>query len=137
MENLSDYTRLGAVCKPWRTAFVGLPRPLHLRFPLLFLSCRTTINSDNGPYHALYSPFERKVHPVKLPDRPRPERCIGSSSDGWVCMIDDDGLDIYLFNPFSGVVVHLPCLFGDENLFKAVWPIRAAIHCEAKAVFNI
>ncbi|KAK1321478.1 hypothetical protein QJS10_CPA03g01377 [Acorus calamus] len=124
MENLSDYTRLGAVCKPWRTAFVGLPRPLHLRFPLLFLSSRTTINSDNAPDHALYSPFERKVHPVKLPDRPRPERCIGSSSDGWVCMIDDDGLDIYLFNPFSGVVVHLPCLFGDENLFKAVWSAK-------------
>ncbi|KAK1271772.1 hypothetical protein QJS04_geneDACA006008 [Acorus gramineus] len=119
-EHLSDYIRFGAVCKSWRTAITGSPRPpLHLHFPFIILF------RDNN--HALYSPLERKLHPIRLPDRSRRERCIGSSSDGWVCMLDVN-LDIYLFNPFSGAVALLPPLRTDficnvsyDNVLKAVW----------------
>ncbi|KAK1280438.1 hypothetical protein QJS04_geneDACA002821 [Acorus gramineus] len=110
IEHLSDYIRLGSICKSWQSSMVDIPRPLHLGFPFLLLSRRTTTTGNNRRDYALYSPFERKVHPVKLPDRPpSPVRCIGSSSNGWVCMIDDS-LRIYMFNPFSNALVLLPPL---------------------------
>ncbi|KAK1321413.1 hypothetical protein QJS10_CPA03g01123 [Acorus calamus] len=78
---------------------------------MLLLARKTNDDDDNRRDHFLYSPLERKLHPLRLPDRSHPERCLGSSSDGWVCMVDDN-LDLYLFNPFfSGApVVTLPSL---------------------------
>ncbi|KAK1268509.1 F-box protein [Acorus gramineus] len=110
VDHLSDYIRFGAVCRSWRSAISDNHRhlPHHLRFPFLFLSSVPTSRDD----HALYSPFERKVHPIRLfPDRVRKERCIGSDG-GWVCMVDDN-LGISLFNPFSSAVVLLPPLRTD------------------------
>ncbi|KAK1271769.1 putative F-box protein [Acorus gramineus] len=128
-EHLSDYIRFGAVSKSWRSAITVYPRPpLHLRFPFLLLS-RDNKTRD----HALYSPLERKLHPIRLPDRSRPKRCLGSTSDGWVCMIDDN-LHLYLLNPFSGAVVLLPPLSTDfitdgsfEHVLKAVWSAEPSI----------
>ncbi|KAK1259114.1 hypothetical protein QJS04_geneDACA021430 [Acorus gramineus] len=77
-------------------------------FPLLLLSCRPT-TTNNRRNRSLYSPLEPKLHPIGLPDRSRPERCLGSSSDGWLCMADDS-LQLYLLNPFSNSVVILPPL---------------------------
>ncbi|KAK1324866.1 hypothetical protein QJS10_CPA01g01969 [Acorus calamus] len=116
MDHLSDYVRFGAVCKSWRSAIIGgntRTTPLHLRFPFLLLSDNFTED------HALYSPLERKLHPIRLPNRLRPTRFLGSSSDGWVCMIDDN---LYLLNPFSGAVVFLPPpRTSFDFVFKAVW----------------
>ncbi|KAK1271764.1 hypothetical protein QJS04_geneDACA006002 [Acorus gramineus] len=117
-EHLFDYIRFGAVCKSWRSAVTVNPRPLHLRFPLLF-AC-------NRRDYFLYSPFECKLHPIKLPSIS--VGCLGSSSNGWVCMLRND-LDIYLFNPFSNSEVLLPPLRTDFiselipllSVRKAVW----------------
>ncbi|KAK1270867.1 hypothetical protein QJS04_geneDACA006018 [Acorus gramineus] len=118
MDHLSEYIRIGAVCKSWRSALLVRPPPLHLRFP--FLLVYYGMWRDD----AFYSPLERKLHPMKIPHRRRPKTRLGSSSsDGWVCIVHDN-VDLYLHNPFSGAVVLLPPLICDdyfEYARKAVW----------------
>ncbi|KAK1301113.1 hypothetical protein QJS10_CPB13g00201 [Acorus calamus] len=84
----------------------------------------------------LYCPLEDRFHSIKQEEQEQPcLLALGSSPDGWVCMVDDN--NIYLFNPFSGsrfalppFVVNkysnnvsnqglrgLPC----EHLIKVVW----------------
>ncbi|KAK1289717.1 hypothetical protein QJS10_CPB18g01412 [Acorus calamus] len=98
--NLSDRVLFAAACKSWRSALKESPNRSCSRreFPWLML-----------PGGALYSPLEDKVRSINLPNRHHFQRFLGSSSDGWVAMVDES-LNVYLFNPISGAEARLPSL---------------------------
>ncbi|KAK1276341.1 putative F-box protein [Acorus gramineus] len=105
IEHLSDYIRFCAVCKWWLSITAQEnPRPRLRESPWLMLPAK-----NNNYSHQLYSPLmEDRFHPIKQEEKE--ETCLlalGSSPDGWVCMVDQKG-NIYLFNPFSGSRFALP-----------------------------
>ncbi|KAK1289719.1 hypothetical protein QJS10_CPB18g01410 [Acorus calamus] len=98
--NLSDRVLFAAVCKSWRSALKESPNRSCFRreFPWLML-----------PGGTLYSPLEDKVRSINLPNRHHFQRFLGSSTDGWVAMVDEL-LNVNLFNPISGAKACLPSL---------------------------
>ncbi|KGN56200.1 hypothetical protein Csa_011053 [Cucumis sativus] len=107
MVSLYDYLQFSSVCKSWN--FIALRYKHHRslitsnlpQLPMLIVPSEY----DSGKQHCLYDLINNEIRPVDFVCSFN-KRCCGSSF-GWLIMLEDT-LDITLFNPFNGNVIHIP-----------------------------
>ncbi|KAG5545648.1 hypothetical protein RHGRI_017958 [Rhododendron griersonianum] len=115
INQLSEYLRFAAVCKPWLLAANHQrdhrQREIHKQVvPMLLIHSpdQKTEAKEAWDYRRrLYSVTENKIHSrleLRVPYR---RRCCGSSH-GWLATVNEEDLGITLLNPFSGRTLSLP-----------------------------
>ncbi|KAL7244724.1 hypothetical protein ACSBR2_000149 [Camellia fascicularis] len=106
-----DYIRFRAVCVNWRSSSPNTPHHLPCQLPWLMLpQCRTHQTHRRGFFRL----SANKVHFLNLPEASHHRRRCGSSH-GWLVILDESPA-VFLLNPLTRAMVHLPPLSAFPNV---------------------
>ncbi|KAJ1694943.1 hypothetical protein LUZ63_011641 [Rhynchospora breviuscula] len=106
LESITDFVQYRAVCSPWRSASLPMPRHLPPQLPWLMIGHKLNANEDDDGMRVFYDIWKGKMHKLHLPEIIG-KGCCGTHR-GWLLVIATEGREVFLLNPLTRARIDLP-----------------------------
>ncbi|GAB2302860.1 hypothetical protein Dimus_036854 [Dionaea muscipula] len=131
LTNLSDHVRVSGVCSSWRSIAKEYRRKLtHQVHPGLMIPGPS---AGSRTFLPLPETFSGQQPPSLCV--PQDLKCIGSHQ-GWLALLDETFLNMYLLNPFTGKKRNLPSLAFIRTSYLHRWNVDKAVMSSSPCEFN-